>query len=146
MLKDNEGNQQELIGHGIALSSVDEETAKRWRANGITEDESLEWMRNEYKHLDDYFSKTVKNYKHLPMALRVPILDAAYNTSGINFFIKSKNLRSHIENGDHYVTIAAELDHSMNHSVDENDKALGSWLAVRSAARRAMALGEYDYN
>jgi hypothetical protein len=28
----------------------------------------------------------------------------------------------------------------MNHEGE-----LGSWLAVRSAARRAMALGEYDY-
>lgn len=103
-------------------------------------------MRNEYVNLDALFSKTIKNYKNLPMELRVPILDAAYNTSGSNFFTKSKNLRKHIENGDHYVTIAAELDHSMNHSVDENNKALGSWLAVRSAARRAMALGEYNYN
>lgn len=103
-------------------------------------------MRNEYKRLDDYFSNTVKNYKHLPMELRVPILDAAYNTSATNFFTKSENLKGHVENGDHYVTIAAELDHSMNHSADENDKNLGSWLAVRSAARRAMALGEYNYD
>lgn len=145
-LKDNEGNQQELIGHGIALSRVNPDVAKRWRANGISEEESLEWMRNEYAKLDALFSKTIKNYKNLPMELRVPILDAAYNTSGSNFFTKSKNLRNHIENGDHYVTIAAELDHSMNHSVDEKDKNLGSWLAVRSAARRAMALGEYNYD
>ena len=132
---------QELIGHGIALSRVDPETAKRWRTNGITEEESLEWMRNEYANLDSHFSNTVKNYKHLPMELRVPILDAAYNTSGTNFFTKSENLRGHVENGDHYSTIAAELDHSMNHGGDE-----GSWLSARSAARRAMALGEYDYN
>lgn len=145
-LEDDSGNKQELIGHGIALSRVNPDVAKRWRANGISEEESLEWMRNEYANLDALFGKTIKNYKNLPMELRVPILDAAYNTSGSNFFTKSKNLRKHIENGDHYVTIAAELDHSMNHSADENDKNLGSWLAVRSAARRAMALGEYDYN
>ena len=145
-LKDDKGNRQELIGHGIALSRVDPETAKRWRTNGITEEESLEWMRNEYKHLDDHFSNTIKNYKYLPMELRVPILDAAYNTSGTNFFTNSENLRGHVENGDHYATIAAELDHSMNHSADKDNKDIGSWLAVRSAARRAMALGEYNYN
>lgn len=145
-LKDDKGNRQELIGHGIALSRVDPETANRWRTNGITEEESLEWMRNEYKHLDDHFSNTIKNYKYLPMELRVPILDAAYNTSGTNFFTNSENLRGHVENGDHYTTIAAELDHSMNHSADKDNKDIGSWLAVRSAARRAMALGEYNYN
>lgn len=145
-LKNSEGKKQELIGHGIALSSVDEETAKRWRANGITEEESLKWMHDRYKYFDDYFSENITNYKYLPMWLRVPILDAAYNTSGTNFFTKSKNLKTHIENGDHYITIAAELDHSMNHSIDEDNKDIGSWLAVRSAARRAMALGEYDYN
>lgn len=83
-------------------------------------------MRNEYKHLDDHFSNTIKNYKYLPMELRVPILDAAYNTSGTNFFTNSENLRGHVENGDHYATIAAELDHSMNHSADKDNKDIGS--------------------
>ena len=102
-------------------------------------------MKDYYAKLDQTFSATVKNYDKLPMELKVPILDAAYNTTGTEFFNNSKNLKAHIENGDHYVTIAAELDHSMNHSVDKNNKNLGSWLAVRSACRRAMALGQYDY-
>lgn len=142
---DENGNVQKLIGHGIALRHVDPETAERWLKFGITEAESLKWMKDYYAKLDQVFSDTVKNYDKLPMELKVPILDAAYNTKGTEFFNSSPNLKAHIENGDHYVTIAAELDHSMNHSVDKNNKNLGSWLAVRSACRRAMALGQYDY-
>ena len=97
-------------------------------------------MKDYYAKLDKAFSATIKNYDKLPMELKVPILDAAYNTTGTEFFNNSPNLKAHIENGDHYVTIAAELDHSMNH-----DGNKGSWLAVRSACRRAMALGQYDY-
>lgn len=38
---DANGNVQKLIGHGIALSHVDSETAEKWLKFGITEAESL---------------------------------------------------------------------------------------------------------
>lgn len=66
------------------------------------------------------------------------ILDAAYNTSGESFWTNSKNLVGLVRNG---VTdpnkLITELDHS---------KSAGGWLGDRSAARRALALGQFRWN
>lgn len=133
ILKTSNGIPQTLIGHGIA----DADLIEKYKDVGIPEDVSKGWIKDRLVTLDEYFSKTIKNYKNLPINIRLGILDSAYNTTDINFFSNSKKLRSLIENGEtNPEVLVTEMDHS---------KTAGGWLGVRSAARRAMALGKYNW-
>lgn len=133
ILKTSNGVPQTLIGHGIA----DADLIEKYKDVGIPEDVSKGWIKDRLVTLDEYFSKTIKNYKNLPINIRLGILDSAYNTTDINFFSNSKKLRSLIENGEtNPEVLVTEMDHS---------KTAGGWLGVRSAARRAMALGKYNW-
>ena len=79
----------------------------------------------------------VPNFKNLSKGVQLALVDTSYNGKGVVGTIKnSPSLMKMINSG---ITDPKELVKQMDHS-----KTAGGWLGVRSAARRAMALGEYD--
>ena len=131
--KDGTVVRQELIGYGIS----DKDIIEKYRETGIPEDVAAKFVFDELRRLDKAFADNVENYKNLPDNVRLAVIETAYNTSGENFWKNSPKFSSLVSSGVvDPVKLAAELNHS---------KSAGGWLGVRSAARRAMALGEYDW-
>lgn len=128
--KDGSINKQELIGHGLSNKDI----IDKYRNSGIPEDVSMQLVIEELNRLHTNFQKR-KNYNSLPWNVQLAILDTAYNTSGDSFWIKSPKFAEMVSRG---ITDPNELVKELNHSAD-----LDSWLGDRSAARRALAKGEY---
>lgn len=132
--KDGVITRQELIGYGIA----DKNIIEKYRKTGIPEDVAAKYVFNELKRLDKVFADNIKNYKNLPDNVRLAVIETAYNTKGENFWKNSPKFSGLVDSGIvDPVKLVVELDHSKN--------ARG-WLGARSAARRAIALGKYDWD
>lgn len=131
--KDGSINKQELIGHGLSNKDI----INKYRNSGIPEDVSMQLVIEELNRLHNNFKKR-KNYNSLPWNVQLAILDTAYNTSGDSFWVNSPKFAEMVSNG---ITDPNELVKELDHSAD-----LDNWLGDRSAARRALAKGEYRWN
>lgn len=132
--KDGTIVRQELIGYGIA----DKNIIEKYRKTGIPEDVAAKYVFDELKRLDKVFADNVKNYKNLPDNVRLAVIETAYNTSGESFWANSPKFSGLVDSGVvDPVKLVVELDHS---------KDAEGWLGARSAARRAIALGKYDWD
>lgn len=124
---------QELIGHGLS----DKALINKYRDTGIPEEVSLQEVKNLVNNILTSHELNLEGFKDLPMNVKLAITDIIYNGKGDNELLssypKSPNLKAAIKDGD-LERIISEMDHS---------KTAGGWLGVRSAARRAMASGNY---
>lgn len=134
-LKNNiTGKTQKLIGYGFA----DPKLLKQYR-NGMPKDVADKILEEKITQIYDYFKKNTSWFNNLAPNVQLALVDIAYNGRGIQEIMKySPNLLTMLEDG---ITDPKLLVKEMNHSA----KAKG-WLGVRSSARRAMALGKYDWN
>lgn len=127
--------RQKLAGYG----STNPEIRRLAREGKLTEEiarkELLKRLQSDY----DEWNRLVPNFKNLPREVQLALVDTSYNGRGVQEIIKrSPKLMEMINAG---ITDPEQLVTQMDHS-----KSAGGWLGVRSAARRAMALGEYDWN
>lgn len=129
-------NGQWLIGHGLS----DPDLINKYKHTGIPEDVSLREVKKLVNNILLNHESRLSGFKELPNNIKFAIADIVYNGYGDNELLsnnpKSPNLKKAIKIGD-INSIIKEMDHS---------KDAGGWLGVRSAARRAMALGEYMWN
>lgn len=133
--KDSNGNAQTLAGYG----SANPEIIRLARAGQLTEQIARQEMLNQLQKDYDDWMRLVPNFKNLPKEVQLALVDTSYNGRRVPETIKrSPKLMAMIDAG---VTDPKILVTEMDHSKTE-----GGWLGVRSSARRAMALGEYDWN
>ena len=135
ILNTSEGKPQTLAGYGSANPKIIE-LAKQGK---LTEEIARKEMERKLQAEYDEWTNRVENFKNLPRNVQLALVDTSYNGKGVVGTIKgSPNLMNMINSG---ITDPKELVKHMTHS-----KSANGWLGVRSAARRAMALGEYDWN
>lgn len=131
---DGSTQKQWLIGYGIADKGI----INKYKNSGIPKDIAQQWVIDELTGLHKSLGISEPNYHKLPWNLQLAILDAAYNTNGASFWSVSKNLAKLVRNGETDLSkLISELDHS---------KTVRGWLGDRSAARRALANGQYRWN
>jgi GH24 family phage-related lysozyme (muramidase) len=132
--KPYELNDQLLIGHGLS----DVELINKYKDVGIPEDVSRSEVVKRVNSILASHEQRLPGFKDLPQNVKLAIADIVYNGKGDNELLsldpKSPNLKAAIASGDLFKIIS-----EMNHS-----QTADGWLGVRSAARRAMALGGYD--
>lgn len=127
------GKDQSLIGYGFA----DSELLKKYN-NGMPKDVADSIVEKKLSRIYNYFKDNTKWFNNLTPGTQLALTDIAYNGRDVQEITKhSPNLLAMLEDG---VTDPRQLVKEMNHSASAN-----GWLGVRSAARRAMALGEYDW-
>lgn len=126
-------NKQKLAGYG----SADPNVIKLAEQGKLTEEIAREELKKHLKYNYDQLEKNIPNWNDLSENVKLALTETAYNC-GLNVILnKSPKLMQMINSG---TTDPKELVKQMDHS-----KTAGGWLGVRSAARRAMALGEYDW-
>lgn len=123
-------NGQTLIGYG----SANPELIAKGR---ITEKEATEEVKKKYNYLKKIAEKQVPNWTQLTRGTKYAILETMYNGGEQSILSKSPNLIRMLSTG---ITDGSELSKELDYS-----KNSGGWLGVRSSARRAMALGKYDW-
>lgn len=127
---------QWLIGHGLS----DPALIEKYRHTGIPKDVSLGEVKRLVKKILSSHESRLPGFSELPNNIKFAITDIIYNGYGDNELLakdpKSPNLKEAIKAGD-IDSIIKEMNHS---------KTAGGWLGIRSAARRAMALGEYMWD
>lgn len=134
-LKTSDGkHNQPLAGYG----SADQTILDLARAGALTQEKAKEALYQRLKSDYDEWERKVPVFKDLDMNIRLALTDTSYNGKGVSSTIKNspalmKLLNAGVTDAEQ---IAKELDHS---------KSAGGWLGQRSAARRAMALGKYDW-
>ena len=126
------GTMQTLAGYG----SANPEIIRLAREGKLTEELASQEVERRMQKDYDTWTQKVPNFKNLPIGVRLALTDISYNGKGVEGTIKnSPNLMKLINSG---VTDSEKLAEHLTHS-----KNAGGWLGVRSAARRAMALGKY---
>ena len=135
VLKTSDGKDQTLAGYGSANPQI----IKLAQEGKLTEDLASKEVERKLQEELDTWNKLLPNFKKLPIGIQFALADTSYNGKGVVGTIKgSPNLIKVINSGETSPDkIAKHLDHS---------KSANGWLGVRSAARRAMALGKYDWN
>lgn len=126
---------QELTGFGFA----DADSLNLARQGKMTREVALKILKNRLRSEYSEWGKLLPEFNGLPESVKLALVDTSYNGKGVVGTIKSspnlvKSIRKY--NGD-INNIVRNMDHS---------KSANGWLGVRSAARRAMALGEYMWN
>ena len=135
VLNTSDGVPQTLAGYG----SANPEMIKLANEGKLTEEIARKEMEKHLQKEYDDWMKQVPNFKNLSRGVQLALVDTSYNGKGVTNTIKdSPNLMKMINSG---ITDPRELVKQMDHS-----KSAKGWLGVRSAARRAMALGEYDWD
>lgn len=133
--KEGSNELQTLAGYGSARSEIIKLAQEGKLTQQMAYDELKRHLQSEY----DEWYKNVENFKNLPMEVRLALVDTSYNGRGVQGTIKrSPKLMDMINSG---IVDPTQLVTEMDHS-----KSAGGWLGVRSSARRAMALGKYDWN
>lgn len=135
-LKTSDGSRmQPLTGFGFA----DREALELAKQGKMTKSIALARLKNRLQSEYDEWGKVLPEFNRLPENVKLALVDTSYNGKGVIGTIKSSpNLINSIKdyNGSSIENIVKQMDHS---------KSAGGWLGVRSAARRAMALGEYNW-
>ncbi len=135
ILNTSDGKPQKLAGYGSANPEIIKLAEQGKLTEEIARKEMIRKLQAEY----DDWDKKVPNFKNLSRGVQLALVDTSYNGKGVTGTIKdSPNLMGLINSG---VTDPKLLAEHMTHS-----KSANGWLGVRSAARRAMALGEYDWD
>ena len=135
MLNTSDGKPQTLAGYG----SANPEIIKLAKEGKLTEEIARKEMQRHLQQEYDDWMKLVPNFKNLSRGVQLALVDTSYNGKGVASTIQnSPKLMKMINSG---ITDPKELVKQMDHS-----KTAGGWLGVRSAARRAMALDEYDWD
>lgn len=125
---------QDLAGYGSANPKIIELA----RQGKLTEPIARQEVKRSMENILNGWKTSVPNFEKLPVGVQLALVDTAYNGKGVEGTIKgSPSLMKMINTG---VVDPNELVKQMDHS-----KKAGGWLGVRSAARRAMALGKYDW-
>lgn len=134
-LKTEDGRIQTLAGYGSANPEIIQLAREGKLTKEIARKEMLRRLQYDY----DEWTRQLPEFKNLPEDVKLALVDTSYNGKGVTGTIKnSPKLISLIKSGiTDGKTLSAEMDHS---------KTAGGWLGVRSAARRAMAQGKYDWN
>lgn len=133
-LKTSDGKDQVLAGYG----SANPEIIKLAKEGKLTKDLAKKEMVRRLQHDYDEWTRLLPEFKNLPEEVKLALVDTSYNGKGVWGTIKnSPNLINLIKSG---VTDGKEIASHLTHS-----KTAGGWLGVRSAARRAMAQGAYDW-
>lgn len=133
------GEMQTLAGFGSANQKIIDLASQ----GKLTREIALNEVRNNFNKIYNRLSAEVPGFNNLPMGARLGITDIVYNGSGVDSFKKKNpNLIQAINlydasNPDSLQAVVSRMNHSKN---------AGGWLGVRSSARRAMALGKYDWN
>ena len=125
---------QSLTGFGFA----DSDSLDLARQGKMTREVALARLKNRLKSEYSEWSRLLPEFSNLPESVKLALVDTSYNGKGVAGTIKSspnlvKSIRKY--NGD-VNNIVRNMDHS---------KSANGWLGVRSAARRAMALGKYNW-
>lgn len=134
-LRQSDGKMQTLAGYG----SADKNIINLANRGLLTEEMARKELKAQLQKDYDDWTRLVPNFKNLPIGVQLALVDTSYNGRRVPGTIKSSpKLIAMINSGviDPKVLVT-EMDHS---------KTAGGWLGVRSAARRAMALGEYNWN
>lgn len=135
VLNTSDGKPQTLAGYGSANPKIIELAKQGKLTEEIARKEMERHLQSEY----DEWMKKVPNFKNLSRGVQLALVDTSYNGKGVSGTINgSPKLMKMINSG---ITDPKELVKEMDHSKDA-----GGWLGVRSAARRAMALDEYDWD
>lgn len=135
VLNTSDGKPQTLAGYGSANPKIIELAKQGKLTEEIARKEMERHLQSEY----DEWMKKVPNFKNLSRGIQLALVDTSYNGKGVSGTINgSPKLMKMINSG---ITDPKELVKEMDHSKDA-----GGWLGVRSAARRAMALDEYDWD
>lgn len=126
---------QSLTGFGFA----DSDSLDLARQGKMTKEVALARLKNRLKSEYSEWSRLLPEFNKLPESVKLALVDTSYNGKGVAGTIKSspnlvKSIRKY--NGD-VKNIVKNMDHS---------KSANGWLGIRSAARRAMALGKYKWN
>lgn len=96
-------------------------------------------LEEKITRIYNYFKENTSWFNNLTPNVQLALVDIAYNGRDVQEIMHhSPNLLTMLEDG---ITDPKLLVKEMNHSA----KAKG-WLGVRSSARRAMALGKYNWN
>lgn len=134
-LKTEDGRVQTLAGYG----SANPEIIRLAREGKLTEEIARNEMLRRLQHDYDEWGKQLPEFNNLSEDIKLALVDTSYNGKGVTGTIKNspsliRMIKSGITDG---ATLSTEMDHS---------KSAGKWLGVRSAARRAMAQGKYDWD
>ena len=126
---------QSLTGFGFA----DSDSLDLARQGKMAKEVALARLKNRLKSEYSEWSRLLPEFNKLPESVKLALVDTSYNGKGVAGTIKSspnlvKSIRKY--NGD-VKSIVKNMDHS---------KSANGWLGIRSAARRAMALGKYKWN
>ena len=137
-LKDYRGKLQTLAGFG----STNPKIISLASQGRLTRSIALEEVRKTFTNIYNQLSSNVQGFNNLPMGAKLGIADIVYNGSNVEGFKKKNpNLVKAIAayNPNDPNTLQAVVNGM------DNSKNSGGWLGVRSSARRAMALGAYDW-
>lgn len=135
VLKTSDGRDQVLAGYG----STNPEIIKLAKEGKLTKEIAKKEMIRRLQADYDEWSKRLPEFNELSENIKLALVDTSYNGKGVQYMIThSPNLIRAIKSG---VRDGKVLAKHMDHS-----KTAGSWLGVRSSARRAMAQDKYDWN
>lgn len=130
---------QDLTGYGFADKDSLEMARKGEMTKEVADNRLISILENEKQNWLQYLPETSK----LPIETQMALWDTSYNGKGVQGTIKnSPKLVQAIKN---YLPGNRKLLEAVVEQMDHSKSASG-WLGARSAARRAMALGEYDWN
>lgn len=133
--KEGSDKLQTLAGYG----SSNEEIIKLAREGKLTQEMAFNELKRHLQSEYDEWDRSVPNFKNLSRDIQLALVDTSYNGRGVQGTItKSPKLMAMINSG---ITDPEQLITQMDHS-----KTAGGWLGTRSSARRAMALGKYNWD
>ena len=130
---------QDLTGYGFADKDSLEMARKGEMTKEVADNRLISILEKEKQNWLQYLPETSK----LPIETQMALWDTSYNGKGVQETIKnSPKLVQAIKN---YLPGNRKLLEAVVEQMDHS-KSAGGWLGARSSARRAMALGEYDWN
>ena len=133
--KEGSNELQTLAGYGSSNKEIIELAQQGKLTQEMAYNELKRHLQSEYNEWDS----RVPNFKNLSRDVQLALVDTSYNGRGVYGTIThSPKLMAMINSG---ITDPKQLVKEMDHS-----KSAGGWLGTRSSARRAMALGKYDWD
>lgn len=137
--KSDGSGMQDLTGMGFA----DKESLELARQGKMTRDVANKKLLSFLNREKNDWLNLLPETANLPIEAQYALWDISYNGKGVSNTIKnSPNLVAAIKA--YKIGDRASLENIVKHM--DHSKSAGGWLGVRSAARRAMALGEYKWN
>ena len=134
-LKTSDGKDQVLAGYG----SANPEIIRLAREGKLTEDIAKKELIRRLQADYDEWGRVLPEFNNLPEEVKLALVDTSYNGRGVRGTIsRSPNLIRLLRSG---VTDGTQIASYLTHSKSSN-----GWLGVRSAARRAMAQGKYNWS